>query len=455
MVDNAFVTQGLYVGLEATPGTAVPTTKRLIGGSITSKIDATAQEFRPMGSKFVTIDALQAEWTTGTLGGAACYTELPYWLGMCIGQQAAPVQQMDGGTPTGAWKWIYESKAFDADTPQTFTIEEGSTVRARRFSSSVLTDYSLSLLRTAVTQSGTLLAQQHQDNVALTTYGAAASPVQAALTTAATGGTLAAGTYRYVVTATNAVGETTASNEQTVTTTGAVSTVTATWAAVTGATGYRVYRTVAGGAAGAESILPSGTLGAVTTFIDTGATVTPGTPAAVNNAYSTPAGTLPSVPLIPILANQVDVFVDPTFAALGTTRQSRIFKVDPNFGGRYKPVWPLDSSKPSWAAIVEGPNTATCNFTAAYDPQGAAYLAQLRAGNTGYMRVRAIGPNIYTGGISVNHSATFDMAFKIKQTDAFSDTDGVFAIGYGADIVYDGLWGKAMRCEIVTTTAAL
>ena len=98
-------------------------------------------------------------------------------------------------------------------------------------------------------------------------------PVQAALATAASGGTITAGTYKYMLTAINAVGETNPSNEQTIVTTGSTSTVTVTWATVTGATGYKLYKTAAGGATGTELLYK--TVGAVTTDIDT----SPGSPA--------------------------------------------------------------------------------------------------------------------------------------------------------------------------------
>lgn len=92
-------------------------------------------------------------------------------------------------------------------------------------------------------------------------------PVQSALGTATTGGTITAGTYRYVVTAINASGETTVSNEQTIVTTGATSTVTVTWVAVTGATGYKLYKTAAGGGTGTELLYK--TVGLVVSDIDT------------------------------------------------------------------------------------------------------------------------------------------------------------------------------------------
>jgi hypothetical protein len=106
-------------------------------------------------------------------------------------------------------------------------------------------------------------------------YAALSTPVNAAFSTAITGGTLAAGTYSYRVSALDgAGGETLASEATTQTTTGSTSTVTVNWGAVTGATGYRVYgRTVAG-----EQLLA--TVGNVTTWTDDGS--------------ATPAGALPA-----------------------------------------------------------------------------------------------------------------------------------------------------------------
>ena len=110
-------------------------------------------------------------------------------------------------------------------------------------------------------------------------------PVQAAAATAGTGGTLAAATYFYVVTAIGPAGESFKSNEQSVAATGATSSNTISWSAVPGATGYRVYR---GTAAGAESVYYA--VGAVTTFLDTGAANTVGTPPSAKS-ITIPTGT--------------------------------------------------------------------------------------------------------------------------------------------------------------------
>lgn len=82
-----------------------------------------------------------------------------------------------------------------------------------------------------------------------------AVPAMTAPSTATTGGALAAGTYRAVVTAINSRGETIASNEVSQVTTGSTSTITWNWTNVAGETGYRLYITDVNGAAGSETFV--------------------------------------------------------------------------------------------------------------------------------------------------------------------------------------------------------
>jgi len=90
-------------------------------------------------------------------------------------------------------------------------------------------------------------------------------PTLTSVTTVASGGSILAGTYRFLVTSVNANGEShgIADNgvtyEKSVTTTGSTSTVTLTWVTVPGATSYRIYVTAAGGASGTELFTATGT----------------------------------------------------------------------------------------------------------------------------------------------------------------------------------------------------
>jgi hypothetical protein len=103
------------------------------------------------------------------------------------------------------------------------------------------------------------------------------------LGTAAAGGSFAAATYYWKLTATNTAGETLASNELTATLT-ANQKQPINWTAITGANGYRLYR---GTAAGTENVLVAViTGGATVTYTDLGAAGTNASVPAVDRTAS-------------------------------------------------------------------------------------------------------------------------------------------------------------------------
>ena len=120
------------------------------------------------------------------------------------------------------------------------------------------------------------------------------------LGTAASGGTFAAGTYFWVLTAVNSGGETVGSNELTATLT-ANQRQPINWAAITGANGYRLYRGVA---AGAENVLVAVIVGGSTvTYTDLGAVGTGATVPTVDRTAGArtvaPGGQMPETSLVP------------------------------------------------------------------------------------------------------------------------------------------------------------
>lgn len=108
-----------------------------------------------------------------------------------------------------------------------------------------------------------------------------AAPVITLGATSGTGGTFAPGSYFWVVSATSATGESIVSNEVTATI-ASNGTQVLNWTAVTGATGYKVYR---GSVSGTENILVA-TLGSVVTYTDTGIAGTVSAPPFNITAYT-------------------------------------------------------------------------------------------------------------------------------------------------------------------------
>ena len=111
-------------------------------------------------------------------------------------------------------------------------------------------------------------------------------------TPSGTGGTFAAGTYYWVVTATTAAGETVRSSEITATLSGSTSSNALSWTQVTGATGYKVYRGTTAG--GESSLITTIGSGSTVTYTDTGTVGTGATPPSTNTA-TIPVPTSPTV----------------------------------------------------------------------------------------------------------------------------------------------------------------
>lgn len=109
------------------------------------------------------------------------------------------------------------------------------------------------------------------------------TPTQNAPATASTGGTITAGTSYLKVAALNANGETVASTEQSIVTTGSTSTVTANWNTVANAIGYKVYY---GTSSNGENVYATAGA-AATSLVLTAVPTASGTPLATATAVAT------------------------------------------------------------------------------------------------------------------------------------------------------------------------
>src|SRR6516162_8481391 len=128
MPDRSSVSQLVQIAPEVTPGTALPATKRLQSMMITPSPKVTVAQFRPSGYKYNTLAILGKEWSESAVTGNATYDELVYPLSSIL----TTVTPTTTGT-TGK-KWDFVPATYAPDTPTTFTIEHGSSVRADRFS---------------------------------------------------------------------------------------------------------------------------------------------------------------------------------------------------------------------------------------------------------------------------------------------------------------------------------
>lgn len=170
MAERATVSQGVQIGVETTPGTGVPSDKRLSALGFSPNPQANFTPFAPMGSKYDTIEALIQEWTTSPLQGYPTYTEIVYPLcGILTNVVPSTVN-------VAVKRWTFNPSTFAEDTVATFTVERGGAVQAERVVNGIISALNLNFARGASGMGGTMLARALETGITMT-----ASPTGVAL----------------------------------------------------------------------------------------------------------------------------------------------------------------------------------------------------------------------------------------------------------------------------------
>jgi len=202
----------------------------------------------------------------------------------------------DGNTQISGKNWA-DAFAGVTQTAEKFTIQNNG--------DRVLT--SLQLLITQVgSNDGSTMMRIGADTATISRpYG-----VTLALSGAGAGGVFAAtGIHYYLVAAYNATGETPGATEVSVNVDVTTKKVTISWTPVTGATGYKVFRSTSPGVYGASSLRANVAGGGSNQYIDDGGSLSAGTPVTANTTGGAAPnyGTAPSLTAGPITIGNVAI----------------------------------------------------------------------------------------------------------------------------------------------------
>ena len=163
MPERSSLTQGVQVGVEATPGTNVAANKKFISIGITPAVQMDPIQFRPMGSKYNTIVTPGKEWVEADIEGVGSYTELLWFFSSLIVAPGAPVT-----VDTSGRRWSFVSASSAEDTVKTMTVEQGGVVRAHKFNHGLVTELELTFNRDGIEVGGGMIGQRISDNITLT-----------------------------------------------------------------------------------------------------------------------------------------------------------------------------------------------------------------------------------------------------------------------------------------------
>lgn len=328
MAERSSLTQGVQVGVEATPGTSVAASKKFISIGIEPAIQMDPQRFRPMGQKFASVVVPGKEWVEAKISGVGNYSEIIWFLSSVLVAPGAATT-----VDTTAKRWTFAPAASSEDTVKTFTVEQGGAVRAHKFTYGVVTELELKINRDGIEISGAMLGQRITDSIAMT--GSPTTPTE--------------------------------------------------------------------------------------------------------------------VPMIP---TEFDVYLDTTSGGLGVTKLQRVLEATITIGDRFAPVWVLNSANTSFVAHVEQEPTAEIKLLMEADSEGMAQLTQMRAGTTKFLRIYGISSST-AGSTTQKYEFKADFAVKVKDVGDFSDEDGVYAVEWTFEIVYDATWTKALTIDVINKESAL
>ena len=390
------------------------------------------QTYRAKGVRVGSVGVMNKEWTESDIEQEpALYSgETSYlWAGL-LGPPSIT------NPSSGVYLHEWDPLTFTGLNPKTYTVESGSWIRAMEFPYGLVTGLEMSGSRDGVTLSGTMLGQETSDNITLT---AGTAEVQ----TLTASGTVSGGTYTL-----SFMGEVTSSlayNANTATIQAALD------ALVNVASGDIV---VGGGTLpGTPATFTFGGQYAsadVPLIVVNGASLTGSTPA-YTMTETTPGAELTEIAIQPISGKDWDFYIDDAGGSVGGTKLTRVFEWSFGITGMYGPVWPGNTSEPSWAAHVDLPPDTSFAFTVEADSTGMAELADLRAGTKRFIRIKCTGPTL---GIST-YLAQFDFCVHLTGISEFKDQDGVYAVEYTGEIQYDKTWGKWASIDIRNETASI
>jgi len=433
--DIALVSQVDQIGVEAigSEGVAVTTNRLLQAMSLSVNPAYEIQVFGPAGQKADTLSIMNKEWATGDVAGAPTYDELVVPFSSIFGNGVTDVPP--GGTASR--RWSFAPRPVQKDVCRTFTHQKGSpgAQNATKSSGLIFSAFGFSLSKSGGTSlSGTVIAgRQSQDQ-----WLDGGEVQRITITGAPTGGTF---TLTLGANTTSAIAYNAAA--------GVVEAALNALASVVALGGV----SCAGGPLPATAIdvaFPSATSDPAA--MTATSSLTGGSTPAVTISVPAPYAAVTSFPLVPIAPGQVDVFMDDTYAALGTSQLLRDFVVEFSFGDRRNPIWPLNTALSSFDGTVEIKPNPTLSLKLGNDPKGRSLYTTIRTGGRKYVRVTATGPTIEA---AISYKLTFDACVIVSDSPSSDDEDGLSTLTIPFRCVYDQTANLWMKAELINKTLTL
>ncbi len=321
---RATVNRQVQIGVESTPGTAVPANKSLPSLSLTITRALETKEFRSQGFKPATASQIVKDYGTATMSAPLNYTESIYPLNSMV---TGVITTPGGGTTSR--DHTFTPAAIGADAFKTFTIQEGDTTSATQMANGIFGEFGVTTNLTTAEMSGTLLGT---------------TPITASLTGAPT-----------------------------------------------------------------------------------------------------------AIALLPVNVREIDLFLNDTFAAIGTTKVTDTINASFNITNKYAMRWVLNTSNTSFKDVIETPPSLSFSWATEHNAQSRTLYDSLSGNPFKYMRLKATGPIIEA---AITYKFQLDVGCRITATEQIDD-DGVWGYQYNCTPQYSTTFPGAWAVVVTNTLTAL
>jgi hypothetical protein len=438
---RANVDQVVQLGVETVPGTLVPATRRIPGISFDIKAVIETQKHRAKGSNVTTASAIHKLWANGPYNGIVDYNSIVYILsGLCGLIGAAPVQI----GATAGWTWDFNPVSTGPDPfPKTYSLEKGDDEAAQFLAHLVFQSFGIEINNNTLTMSGNLFGRFPADDETLTPTSTSNEIWQLVINATSGSYTLTYG------------GNETAAIDFDATPAELLN-------ALTDLVNVNVGDFQVTGGPGDDG-------GTTPYFIEgigalAGTNLTPPTVndtllvggGAVGTLTTTQAGgvagTVTSVAQRPASRMQANIYIDPTFGAIGTTKVTHAYQASLNVGDKQQPFWALNTDYDSFLDAIRVPADVAFAFSTAHNAQSRALFNEISANPTKYVRFLLQGENI---GVSADEMIRIDMAGKFEAIEEEPDENGPLGYKYTFTAQHDASMGGAYKVHVVNRLSAL
>lgn len=160
---------------------------------------------------------------------------------------------------------------------------------------------------------------------------------------------------------------------------------------------------------------------------------------------------VPVLDPVALTASAVDLFIDTTGAGIGATQVTRNYAAEFSIKNRYGTVWPNLSSAASFADYVELRPNIGIKLKLEADTYGMGKLADLRAGNRLFTRMKVTGPVI----AATAYTFQLDACVVLTGVTDYGDDDGVTVLGLEGMVAFDTAWAKGLEVSITNLLTAI